>query len=164
MKPKFKPYQLVWATVNDRVEGGHRSFVAEVMSMPMDDTVMVRTVPGHPGTLVELSLDALEEMPRHRNYAYVSYAHIGGSGSFPTDMLRYDQCVPLNFTLVEQGYMIKAVADPKHSLGTDLYVARAVERRNSLHWTTERWRSFLWGCKEVAVLPIGERYTVDLTV
>lgn len=159
MKVKFAPYQLVEVTVQDHnAEGGRRRFVGEVMSfVTPEDTIMVRRIPGHPGTLEELPITQLA-IPS-RKYRYVHYAVVKGNGSFPVDMLRYDSCVPVNFTLEEAYSGMKAKLDPATSApGDDLVVADVSEHRLP-RFTKERWRSFLWFVKELRTERIGEERT-----
>lgn len=143
----FKPHDLVHVTLPP-FEGGARRYVGEVMSYELPEgTIMVRTAPGYPGTLVELPVTHLDLCSwRH---AYVIVAEVSGRGAFPVDMLRYDDCVPLNFELVSDGYSERAVLIP--GLGDKLLVARCVEFASGQGFTAARWDSFLWSVKAVNV-------------
>jgi hypothetical protein len=63
--PYIKPYSLVTVKANGR------TFTGEVMSYPILNsdkslTAMVRTIPGHPGTLRELPVTAMRKYSRIR--------------------------------------------------------------------------------------------------
>lgn len=156
MKTKFAPYQLVEVTVEDKhAEQGKRMFVGEVMSFPTpEDTIMVRRIPGHPGTLMELPITQLS-IPS-RKYRYVHYATVAGNGSFPVDMLRYDSCVPVNFMLEDNYIGPKARLDPAMSTPGDDFLVADVSEHRLPRFTTERWRSFMWFVKELRTERIGE--------
>lgn len=147
MTTKFKPYQLVEVSLTgEPCEQGRRSFIGQVMSFATPDkTIMVRRVPGHPGTLTEYPLSQVSELVSYRRYKYVQYAVVKGQGCFATDMLRYDSCVPVNFDLVDNGYGPKAVP---HNEGEELLVARMTPNTEP-HWTIDRWRSFMWTCRHL---------------
>jgi hypothetical protein len=142
---KTKPYTLVDVEVADPfVEQGRRHFVGQVMSFPylegLTEVVKVRRVPGHPGTLIDVPLRDLSPA-RGRSKKFVHYAEVRGVGTFPSDMLRYDSCVPVNFEVVEDEYgRVRAVPDEE---GAPLLVADVTDSATP-SWTTERWRSFLW--------------------
>src|SRR5690606_17606320 len=111
-----------------------------------EQTIMVRRVPGFPGTLEELPISALEH--HVRGYRYVHYAVVSGFGSFPEDMLRYDRAAPVNFKLVGRHELSGGVEAVRFSvaMGERLWIAKA-SSIYSPDWTYERWASFLWCCK-----------------
>lgn len=160
MKPQFKLYQLVWVIVrNQHTESGKYMHAGEVLSLPTpDSTVMVRRVPGHPGTLEEVKLADLMAMTGGPKHKYIHYAIVQGHGQFPTDMLRYDQCAPVNFKLVPDRWGTLTATEflPGFEGERDLMVAKTSSRRGAQPWCVERWQSFLWSCKEVRVEQIGE--------
>lgn len=163
---KIKPYMLL------AVKTSWGSFIGEAMSFPFASTVstagsletrelvMVRRVPGHPGTLEEVSLDIVSEVEQPSRFKFVHYAHVAGKGGFPYDMLRSDQCVPVNFTLVEQepyGYIAQRLPGAQ---GTEGLVVAQVSTRRFPNWTEGRWNSFLWSVRELVTETIeGERVT-----
>src|SRR5512135_980423 len=89
---KLKPYMLVY------VKRDHGHYVGEALSFPTPEhTIMVRRIPGHPGTLEEVPLekiDTITKVPAGRRW--IHYATCHGRGAFPWDMLRYDVAAPLN--------------------------------------------------------------------
>lgn len=123
---------------------GRDAFLAGIVAGP---TVMVRRVPGHPGTLEELPIACLEFDARYAKHKWVHYAQVAGGGQFPVDMLRYDCAAPVNFDLVEKfpGYI---KGEPNADMGlAGLVVAKLSPHRDPHHpavWTPERWGSFLW--------------------
>jgi len=137
----FKPYQLVHVqdtlpTVQRGIRGHH--YVAETISMVTpDSTIMIRRVPGFAGTLAEVSTVSLQ--PCTWRQAYVHLAEIDGRGHFPLDMLRHDQCVPVNFTITED-----CRAKLIEGLGNKLVVARCKQTRALDAFTVDRWQSFCW--------------------
>lgn len=140
---KLKPYMLVRVIISGKTsyyEQGKRSLVGEVMSYETPEkTVMVRRIPGHPGTLIEVPVLDIEEI-KGGTFRYVQYAVVTGRGTFPSDMLRYDSCEPVNFDLVDSFNGPKAQL---HEGETELIVARPTPFMNA-GWTTERWSSFMW--------------------
>lgn len=100
-KSTFKPYQLVYVSEpNVDVQSGMHRYVGEVLSfVTPDDTIMVRRVPGFPGSLVELPIGYLQ--PCTWSKPCVNVAAVEGKGYFPMDMLRYDSCVPVNFDIAD---------------------------------------------------------------
>lgn len=152
---KLKPYMLVRVILSGKTsyyEQGKRALVGEVMSFQTpENTVMVRRIPGHPGTLIEVPVSAIEEI-KGGTFRYVQYAVVAGNGTFPSDMLRYDSCEPVNFDLVD-GY-----SGPKaqlHPGETELIVARPTPSQTP-GWTIGRWSSFLWGIRHIRTERIGE--------
>lgn len=69
-------------------------------------------------------------MPR-----YLHELSVSGSGSFPTDMLRYDQCWPL-----EQQDVVNM---DRRSETRQVTVAQITDTKHD-KFTVERWRSFGW--------------------
>lgn len=116
----------------------------EVFSRPTPtSTIMVRMVPGHPGTLKEMHICKVKES--RERLRWVHYAEVYGPGYFPIDMLRRDNAAPVNF-------------DPQtmhidESFGfAFLCVAYASPLRKP-HWNKLRWHSFGWSLKEAATVP-----------
>ncbi len=141
---EFQPYQLVI------VSSEHGQYVGESMSYgTTEDTLMVRRVPGHPGTLNELPLAQLRRISERdsKKFRWVHYATVKGVGQFPVDMLRYDWAAPVNFALLDgrHGWGTVAEIDPTHGL-EGYWIARFSDRRDP-QWTSARWSSFLWGVK-----------------
>lgn len=177
MQHKLKPHQLVVV----KKDGYH--YFGEVMShpIPVDSarpgtgpdntvvdiamatkegmTVMVRRVPGFPGTLEEMPVSIIQEQARDaRRMNWVHYAQIlpptpatrrpSGSlrthlGSFPTDMLRYDFAAPVNFKIEPTVTGDQAVVLPGFEGFEGLWIASMSTRRMP-SWTPDRWRSFGW--------------------
>lgn len=155
MELKLQPYQL--ATVRDPARWYNEAFVGELMSFKTpENTIMVRTVPGHPGTLIEVHIDCIKNVRTldKNNSWFVHYAIVAGgrNANFPVDMLRYDQCVPVNFKIFYNGERhVAAVDQPENSLvgqNGDLLVAQVSQKRYE-PFTVARWSSFLWGCKHI---------------
>jgi hypothetical protein len=138
---KLKPYLLVY------VQKDGYSHIAQTMSYSTPtNTIMVRRVPGFPGTLEEIRVDQVSPHPVGKSFKYIHYATVAGVGSFPVDMLRYDSAAPVNFTLEEKFTGPHAVMLPGMDFGEGLIVADVSDR--SMHsWTNERWRSFLWSVR-----------------
>lgn len=171
MELKLAPYQLINACDPARSYEHNHGFIAEAMSFKTpDNTIMVRRVPGHPGTLIELHTDyisgVLPEATRARPW-FVHYAIVAGgrSSSFPVDMLRFDQCVPVNFSIKYNGERHIAVIDqPENNLigeGEALIVAQTSQKRFD-PFTHARWGSFLWGCRQIVTeeLATGRRLSI----
>lgn len=116
--------------------------IGEIMSYPIQEqTIMVRRVPGHPGTMEEVSLNQVT-LYRGPEIKYVHYAKIWGRCSFPVDMLRHDVAAPVNFTINERG---KAEIDPGFD---DLMIGKVSEHKHP-YWTEVRWFSFLWAIEHI---------------
>ncbi len=62
---------------------------------------------------------------------------VSGSGLFPVDMLRYDQCYPLNPEVI-----FPATGDP--STLRKVKLQRLHSLKDNAHITLERWSSFGW--------------------
>lgn len=140
----LKPWQLVSVTS----DGVGSAYIGEVVSMPTpSNTIMVRKVPGNPGLLEEVHVSACELVEAgdwHVHYACVN----GPLKSFPTDMLRTDQCVPVSFDIEWENDRGSFVVK-KESPTTMLIVAQVVRRRHP-QWTPARWNSFGWGLAEMS--------------
>lgn len=133
---KFKPYDLVEVPSDEY----QCSYVGEVMSFETPErTYMVRTVPGHPGTLVEVAADKLKKVTS--KFKVVHYAVVEGSGAFPVDMLRRDRCVPVNFSITEDTPCYEAKPEFNESR---LIVAQVGCSMHDDRWTFDRWESFSW--------------------
>jgi hypothetical protein len=138
--PDIKPNTLVFADLRE-TEG--YAFIGEVMSFPTPErTAMVRRVPGHPGTLVELPLANLVTDRSIRAYKWVHYAKAEGRGSFPVDMLRYDRAAPVNFTIKD--------GKPVLNEGETELIIATMTRFRSEPWTKARWASFMWTVSPIA--------------
>lgn len=131
----LKPFQFA------SYKGPYGNSICQIISYPTPDgTIIIRTVPGHSGTLKEVNLKDLSHAEQH--YRWVHYARVEGSGSFPVDMLRYDCAVPLNFDL--------EAIDPK--FGFDSRIIAAVSKfEERTPFTVDRWRSFLWSITTIKV-------------
>jgi len=142
----FKPHQLV--TVQ---EDGY-SYTGEVMSfVTPENTIMVRRVAGHPGTLEEMPVDKIKPHAFERKRSlFVHYASVSGRGSFPVDMLRYDFASPVNFRLVTLPDGRVRAEHLANAQGDDgmLLIATVSDKRDAESfgvWCPARWSSFLWG-------------------
>jgi hypothetical protein len=134
----FKLYQIV------QVDRGEYQHLGEVLSFPTPtQTVMVRMVPGHPGTLQEMPLGLLRAT--QAKCKFVHYAKVSGPGAFPIDMLRRDHAAPVNFD-PETGEL--KLTDG----GESRLIATCTGTRVS-PWNLERWKSFGWTCEPIQVLP-----------
>lgn len=126
---------------------------AEVISAPTADrTIMLRRVPGHPGTTIEKPLQDIAPMDTGSYFAH--YAEVVGSNhaSFPVDMLRYDFCCPYNFSFKDNGSgRIVTAIDPAYGRPDRLIVVK-ISRKSVADWTVARWNSFGWGCVPVPEL------------
>jgi hypothetical protein len=157
MKAKdLRPYQLVHVRrPMPGCQGESYRYIGETMSLPIprtetnELTIMVRRVPGHPGTLDEINVDWIEGVAKKQDARRVSYAVVKGVGAFPLDMLRYDNAVPVNFTLDDTFTGPQAKLLP--GMGEELIVAKVGGSLTTTVWTKERWSSFLWGIREIAV-------------
>jgi hypothetical protein len=73
-----------------------------------------------------------------------SYAVVGGQGSFPLDMLRYDRCFPMK----EAGpYGCYGIAEPTDYAPLRFVLLGTDQGRKA--WTPDRWRSFGWCLAEI---------------
>lgn len=159
MNRTYKPNQIVVVQ-----QEGYRHY-GEVMSFPIpnaasalaDPTIMVRMVPGHPGTLREVPVESLcmaDSKPK-----YTHYAKVKGFGQFPVDMLRYDFAAPLNFTIRKEWTGYRA-GDPDPTFGFDCLVVASASRERRTRWTPERWKSFIWRIEEIGTLQICDDATL----
>jgi hypothetical protein len=139
----FKPYLIVM------VKQGEHTFIGETISFPTSNgkSIMVRKVPGHPGTMVEMLCADLTVLPQRRRY-FVHYAKVEGALSFPTDMLRREHAVTLNFDA--ETLMI----DATHG-SSDHLIAKVSSWRDPM-WNLERWQSFGWRCEALNTIRWGE--------
>jgi len=148
MERFYIPYKLMI------VEEEGYSYVGELMSFKTpENTVMVRRVPGHPGTLEEMPITKLRVCtfkPTH-----VHYAEVDGKVGFPLDMLRYEMAAPVNFRIIHENQHYSTEIDP--SFGFEkLVIATCTERKHGTVWTEKRWESFLWRVKPLRTVKIGE--------
>lgn len=141
MKTELKPYDLVL------VKRDAYSHIGQVISRPMEKTIMVRLVPDDPTTIVELPLSCLQRTLY--KYKWVQYAEVRGSFCFPIDMLRYDKAAPVNFYIDDDGAMLKDECSEDKAF----IIGRAVTRK-SQEWTVARWSSFCWSLKELRTLKL----------
>lgn len=138
------------------------SYCGETVSLPTPEgTIMVRRVPGDPTTMEAMPLDRI--LPMDWKPRLVHYAEVYGSGSFPTDMLRYDFACPVNFRITEdyphwepiEGAEPAPVRERPNSRG--LIIATVSRQgRSSNPWCSERWRSFMWSVKELRKRGVNE--------
>lgn len=146
MNPKtLKPYAI--AQIEHPTYGGWWRCICEIMSFPIPPTnefpkgsIMVRRVPGQPTTLDEVSLEVLRPVDSRAKTLTIHYARVINPGRhFPSDMLRYDSCEPVTFTVDDDGvaHLNKDAAE----LG--LIVADVHPGHKPAQWTQERWRSFM---------------------
>lgn len=139
---KIKPSELAY------LQKGQDRHICEIMSFATPtNTVIVRRVPGHAGTLEEVHIDALSEVERPKRFKWMHYAIVQGRSQFPVDMLRYDGCVPVNFSLQEHKYGTKAQIDEVFGM-KELLVA-AISERKAEPWTYDRWSSFMWVARHI---------------
>jgi hypothetical protein len=126
-------------------------FIGEVVSYPTpDSTIMVRAIPGMPGTMVEVPCDAvIQSAP---SYAVIHYAKVApnlaiGVRLFPVDMLRYDHAVPVNFMLTEEPERAELDAwGCEWPTGSPLIVAAASNAKRNSPFHPGQWQSFGWEC------------------
>lgn len=134
----FNLYDIVFVQRQDYAHFG------EVISRRTPkDTYLVRMVPGHSGTLLELPATSLQlSTARVR---WVHYAQVSGLGTFPIDMLRREHAAALNF----DPETLEIV--PNFGFGS-LIIATASAHRKSA-WNHLRWSSFNWQCRHMRTLP-----------
>jgi hypothetical protein len=128
--------------------GTEVGFYAEVISHPIGDgTIMVR-VPNEPATLRQVNVSSLQTSSR--KIKWIHYAEVRGPLSFPVDMLRYDNCIPMSFEIEEvAGWRI----NHKLKEGWDkLVVVKGWDQKNP-NWTDARWRSFGWSLERMGTVP-----------
>lgn len=148
----IKPNTLVH--VNLRATLGY-AFIGEVMSFETPDhTAMIRRVPGHPCTLVELPVNGLSTVEKSRakfvHYAAVSSREDREDRMFPVDMLRYDCAAPVNFEIKADEFhgTVATVADPSFGFGTERVIACVSQHRDPERaFCKARWSSFLRGIR-----------------
>lgn len=135
----YKPWQLVIVRHPASIGG---CYVGETVSFPTPEgTIMVRRVPGMAATVEEVALDRISPLGKKR--ITIHYAVVSGRGFFPTDMLRYDGAVPVNFSINEEGRAVPEVE------GDPLVVANVSTASHREFWTKDRWSSFLWSIREL---------------
>lgn len=152
----LKPYDLV--RIRDyNICNINVAHYGQTISHPTPDrTIMVRHVPDDPTTMEELPISTLERLNKSER-KWVQYATVNGRGSFPVDMLRYDYCYPVTFTVEDsqRGPVAELNETPnemfyQHDL---LIVARATDTK-AKDWTTARWNSFGWMILPIKTLKI----------
>lgn len=147
---KFRPNQIV------HVKRADYSHYGEVMSfITPAGTLMVRRVPGHPGTLEELPAEQILPLDGPKP-TKVHYARVGGilGSSFPVDMLRYEFASPVNFELYEDGHRTLARLLEGFDGIEGLWVATCTARGAASAWTPARWDSFLWSIMDRRTFPL----------
>jgi hypothetical protein len=128
----FKPYQLALL----KVPTSTRHRVVQIMSYPTPtETIMVRTVPGMPDTLVEVPIYNLLEYKTGDRQRYVHVATVDSIFSFPEDMLRYDNAALYDVNTPEEGENGRGLR------GNGVLVYMVSERR-APNWRYGRWESF----------------------
>jgi len=138
-----------WAIVEVQLDG--RVVIGELVSMPThDQTIMVRLVPNDPNSLTEVPIHTI--LRTAARYKWVHYAIVKGNFGFPTDMLRYDSCEPVNFTIELDGSTKPKGDWPADSL---CIVAACSTTRSRSPFTPDRWASFSWSCKTYRIEKIG---------
>lgn len=154
MKPNrtLVPYAAATLTMNpDRhaVFQYAATVIVELISFPIpptecypDGSIMVRLRPTDPGMLMEVPLEALSPCASKPRLLYLHYGRVNGRGSFPSDMLRYDGCVPATFSVQED--LASGITQAQPFSGLPLLVLKVSPRRTP-DWTYERWSSFNWG-------------------
>ena len=140
------PHDLVLLTYENPIVGTYYLWAEIISKETPEETIMVRTVPDDPTTMIEVPLDRIRK-PNRIKPKFVKYARVvPGLGSFPVDMLRYDQCVPVNFALDENDRVV-----PQED---DLIIAKCVAS-NLDQYHPDRWRSFLWAIEPMKVLKLS---------
>ena len=140
-KRHLKPYLLV------RVQRDGYSHIGELMSFPTpEDTIMVRAVPGHSGTMDELPVTAILSIAEGKRW-WIHYANVEGTTrGFPVDMLRRENAAPVNFEIDAEF----STARIKNGESPDdlLVIAKASLNIEPL-WNTARWESMGWKITEM---------------
>lgn len=140
MLKELEPYDIMRCVWPDYAHA------CELSSRPTPEgTIMARMVIGDPYTRQEVKVAQLKLLgwkPRWIYYAIVTPFDQQHS-IFPVDMLRYDFCAPVTFTLEDDEYGLKPVLKPEQRL---LVVAKAAEHSSSKRsqFSTDRWSSFGW--------------------
>lgn len=142
---KLKVNDIVTVRVADaNVEQGQRRFHAQVVAEPYNGQVLINRIPGDRLTqesvpLADISRDGSKNCWVH----YAEVERVGyGLWGFPFDMLRYDSCIPVNFTLASDG------PDIILTHGKLPIVARVTVNAHA-QFTDGRWKSF---CSKVRVV------------
>jgi len=81
---------------------------------------------------------------------YVQKIVVEGSGSFPHDMLRYDNCVPMNENEIHK--MVMTPRDGNEYFKERRQVTLVRYSYNGEPPTDARWRSFLWKVVDVEAI------------
>src|SRR5512146_3316954 len=108
---KLEPFTLVLVHYPSQCVEHHDyyTYIGELVSRPVPgtpQTIMVRRVPGHPGTMEEMPVDRLFPLTS-KGFHWVHYAAVApipgwlSRSQFPVDMLRYDSAAPVNFRIIE---------------------------------------------------------------
>lgn len=132
--PSLKPYLLV-AVAKPIDMYLHHHFIGQTMGFPLpNNQIMIRTVPGHPGTLIEINRAFLTVLPDQKLRRWVHYARVVALGpyitSFPTGMLYREHAMPVTFN-----------PDTGERTEEQDLIAKVSENR-SPYWNLDRWRSF----------------------
>lgn len=80
---------------------------------------------------------------------WMHYADISGTGGFPIDMLRYDNCIPAS---EEDANTIERVCNPmlwEEEPKWTVRVKKYSDLKSRGYWTSGRWNSF--GCVLIEV-------------
>lgn len=140
----LKPWQRVEVQLDGYI------VIGQLASFPThDQTIMVRLVPGDPNSLSEVPLKAI--LRPASSFKWVHYAEVYGKFGFPVDMLRYDSCYPVNFTIAPDGSTSPKEGWPEGRL----IVAASSTTRSRSPFTKERWQSFSWLCDTIRIEKIG---------
>lgn len=90
---------------------------------------------------------------------YITTFEVNGNGNFPTDMLRYDNCMPATHEDVQE---IMETANPRShrrqhpSLGDPIKLVKHHDQKDP-NLTQGRWRSFLWGIDSTSIVTVKVR-------
>lgn len=148
---ELKPYDLVRIRDYNICDINVAHYGQVISRSTLERTIMVRHVPDDPSTMEELPISTLELLNKSER-RWIQYATVSGRGSFPVDMLRYDYCYPVSFT-VDEGER-GPVAELNDEENQDvLIVARATDLK-AREWTTARWNSFGWMIQPIKSLKI----------
>lgn len=81
---------------------------------------------------------------------YIFRFTVEGSGEFPFDMLRYDECFPRHES--EARGLARTYANGKADINR--HTVELVSRGRARHWLPNvgRWRSFGWEVKPVSIV------------
>lgn len=144
---QFKLYSPV--VVEDVIADVKCRYIGEVMSMKTTEgTYMVRQVPQHPGTLIEVKEAQLSEPVQRAKRWWIHYAAIEpvnklATAQIPVDMLRYENAAPANFLIVQDETFVTAQLKQEFLSGRGLLIAQTSTNRTPI-WSYGRWESFSW--------------------